>query len=100
MIVVWSILAGFAWGAIFGLAGAMITKKIASGDEKKIASLSMSRMMIDLAALAAIYFARNLLPLRFEVTLITAAITLSLFGIIAAFRIAASLKDGGPASKN
>ena len=92
MIVVYSVLAGLAWGALFGLLSAFITKKIASGDERKIAALSMVRMLIDLAALAAVYFTRNLLPLRFEYTLIAAAVALSLVGIAAAFRTAAAIK--------
>lgn len=92
MIIVYSLLAGLVWGVLIGLIGAVITKKMASGDQRKIASLSMIRMLIDVAALAAVYFTRDLLPLRFEYTLIAAAIALSLIGIVAAFRVAASLK--------
>lgn len=92
MIIVLSVLAGLAWGALFGLINAAITKKIAAGDAGKIASLSMIRMLIDAAALAAVYFTRNLLPLRFEATLIAAAVSLSVIGIVAAFRTAAAMK--------
>ena len=92
MIIALSILAGLAWGALFGLSSALISKKIASGDGKKIPALGMIRMLIDVAALAAVYFTRDLLPLRFEVTLVSAAIALSLVGIVAAFRTAASMK--------
>ncbi len=92
MIVALSVLAGLAWGALFGLISAVITKKIASGDGKLIGALSMIRLLIDLAALAAVYFTRNLLPLRFEATLISAAVALSLVSIVAAFRTAASMK--------
>ncbi|MBR0040811.1 MAG: hypothetical protein IJP64_05470 [Oscillospiraceae bacterium] len=92
MIIVLSVLAGLAWGALFGLISAGITKKIAAGDARKIASLSMIRMLIDAAALAVVYFTRNLLPLRFEATLIAAAAALSIIGIAAAFRTAAAMK--------
>ncbi len=92
MIIALSILAGLLWGALFGLIGAAITKKIAAGDGRKAASLSMLRMLIDAAALAAVFFARGLLPLRYEYTLIATAVSLSLIGIVAAFRIAASMK--------
>ena len=92
MIVALSVLAGLAWGALFGLISAVITKKIASGDGKLIGALSMIRLLIDLAALAAVYFTRNLLQLRFEATLISAAVALSLVSIVAAFRTAASMK--------
>ncbi len=92
MIIVWSVLAGLAWGALFGLISAVITKKIAAGGGKKIPVLSMLRLLVDFAALAAVYFTRDLLPLRFEYTLIAAAVALSLIGIVAAFRTAASMK--------
>jgi hypothetical protein len=88
-----SILAGLVWGAVFGLIGALITKKAAAkGSGAQIASLSLVRMLIDVAALAAVYFTRDLLPLRFEYTLIASAVAMSLISIVAAFRIAASLK--------
>ena len=92
MNVLLSILAGLVWGGLFGLLGAAVTKKMASGDERKILSLSTVRLLLDAAALAAVYFARHLLPLRFEYTLIASAVALSLVGIVAAFRIAASMK--------
>ena len=47
---------------------------------------------MDVIALAAVYFTRNLLPLRFEVTLVSTAVALTLIGIVAAFRIAAQMK--------
>ncbi len=88
-----SIIAGLVWGGLFGLLSARISKRIvAAGDERKIASLSMIRMLLDVAALAAVYFTRNLLPLRFEFTLIATAVALSLIGIVAAFRTASSMK--------
>ena len=92
MIIFYSILAGLAWGGLFGLFSALITGKIAAGDANRLAALSMLRMLVDLAALAAVYFTRELLPLRFEFTLIATAVALSLVGIVAAFRAAAALK--------
>ena len=92
MIIVFSILAGLVWGGLFGLLNILITKKVAAGDEKKIPALSMIRTLADVAALAAVYLTRNLLPLRFEVTLIATAVTLSLVSILSAFRIASGMK--------
>lgn len=92
MIIFLSILAGLVWGALFGLISAVITKKIASGDGRLVGALSGVRLLVDLAALAAVYFTRELLPLRFEYTLIATAIALSLVSIVAAFRTAASMK--------
>ena len=92
MITVWSVAAGLAWGALFGLIGARVTKKMAKGSEREISSMSLVRTVMDVIALAAVYFTRNLLPLRFEVTLVSTAVALTLIGIVAAFRIAAQMK--------
>ena len=92
MTIVLSVIAGLVWGSLFGLVGALITKKMASGNDRMISSMSLVRTLLDVVALAAVYFTRNLLPLRFEVTLIATAIALSLIGIVAAFRTAAALK--------
>ncbi len=92
MITLWSVAAGLVWGTLFGLIGARVTKKMASGSEKEISSMSLVRTVMDVIALAAVYFTRNLLPLRFEVTLVSTAVALTLIGIVAAFRIAAQMK--------
>ena len=92
MITLWSVAAGLVWGTLFGLIGARVTKKMASGSEREISSMSLVRTVMDVIALAAVYFTRNLLPLRFEVTLVSTAVSLTLIGIVAAFRIAAQMK--------
>ena len=92
MITLWSVAAGLVWGMLFGLIGARVTKKMASGSEREISSMSLVRTVMDVIALAAVYFTRNLLPLRFEVTLVSTAVALTLIGIVAAFRIAAQMK--------
>ena len=92
MIMLWSVAAGLVWGTLFGLIGARVTKKMASGSEREISSMSLVRTVMDVIALAAVYFTRNLLPLRFEVTLVSTAVSLTLIGIVAAFRIAAQMK--------
>ena len=92
MITLWSVAAGLVWGTLFGLIGARVTKKMASGSEKEISSMILVRTVMDVIALAAVYFTRNLLPLRFEVTLVSTAVALTLIGIVAAFRIAAQMK--------
>ena len=92
MIVVFSVIAGLVWGGIFALINAFLTKKMVSGGEGQVSSLSLVRTLIDAFALAVVYFTRNLLPLRFEVTLISAAAAMSLIGIVVAFRTAASMR--------
>ena len=92
MIPVLSVLAGLVWGGLFGMVNILITKKIAAGSAGKLNAMSLLRTLVDLAALAVVYFVRDLLPLRFEIVLIATAVTLSLVGIVSAFRIASSMK--------
>lgn len=87
-----SVLAGLLWGGLCGLVNMLLTKKMASGSTQQISSLGIIRTAVDLVALAAVYFTRGLLPLRFEYTLIATAVALSLVGIISAFRLSASMK--------
>ena len=95
-IILLSILAGLLWGALAGLANTLVTKKMAGGSARLLGAMSMVRTLIDVAALAAVYFTRDLLPLRFEIVLIATAVSLSLFMIVASFRLSASMKDRGP----
>lgn len=92
MSIVLSLLAGLVWGALFGLVNVLLTRKLASGSAGQLSSLGIIRTFVDLIALAAVYFTRNLLPLRFEYTLIAAAVALSLMTIISAFRLSSSMK--------
>lgn len=87
-----SVLVGLVWGAICGLINAAVTKKLAFGGQQQVSAMGLIRTLVDVAALAAVYFTRNLLPLRFEYTLIATAVALSLIGIVAAFRVSASMK--------
>ena len=92
MIIVFSVLAGLAWGAVFALINARLTKKMLAGGAGQIASMSMIRTLIDALGLAVVYFTRNLVPLRFEATLISAAAAMSIIGVAVAFRAAAAMK--------
>ena len=92
MQILFSVLAGLVWGGAVGLVNLLITKKMMKGSTNQISAMSLLRSLIDVAALAAVYFTRGLLPLRFEVTLIATAVTLSLVTIILSFRLAASMK--------
>ena len=87
-----SVAAGLVWGAAVALIAAQITKKMVKGGEKEISALSLVRTIIDAAALAVVYFTRNLVPLRFEVTLIATAVSLTLIGIVTAYRTASKMK--------
>lgn len=87
-----SVLAGLVWGAAVGLVNLLVTKKMMRGSAGQLGAMSLLRTLIDVAALAAVYFTRKLLPLRFEFTLIATAVTLSLVTIILSFRLASKMK--------
>lgn len=91
-IVVFSVLAGLIWGCLVGLANMLVTRKMMRGGANMLTAMSLVRTFVDVAALAAVYFTRDLLPLRFEVVLITTAVVLSLVTIVVSFRLSASLK--------
>ena len=91
-IVVFSVLAGLIWGGLVGLANMLVTRKMMRGGANMLTAMSLVRALVDVAALAAVYFTRDLLPLRFEVVLITTAVVLSLVTIVVSFRLSASLK--------
>ena len=93
MQIVYSVLAGLVWGGAVGFVNLLVTKKVISSSPEQISAVSLLRTLIDVAALAAVYFTRRLLPLRFEATLIATAVTLSLVSILLSFRLAASMKD-------
>ena len=90
-IVVFSVLAGLIWGGLVGLANMLVTRKMMRGGANMLTAMSLVRTFVDVAALAAVYFTRDLLPLRFEVVLITTAVVLSLVTIGVIFRLSASL---------
>jgi len=87
-----SILVGLVWGAVFGLINAAVTRKLASGSEQQLSSMSLIRTLIDVVALAAVYFTRNLLPLQFQYTLIATAVSLSVIGIVVAFQVSKTMR--------
>ena len=92
MQILFSVLAGLVWGGAVGLVNVLVTKKLMMGSANQVGAMSLLRTFLDVAALAAVYFTRNLLPLRFEYTLIATAVALSLIGIVVAFRVSASMK--------
>lgn len=83
-----SILAGAAWGLLCALLNTFICKKLMRGGQKELALMSVLRMAVDVAALAAVFLLRGVLPLEFEYTIVAAAVALSLAGIVGVFRIA------------
>lgn len=83
-----SLLAGLLWGAAAAALNAAITRALSKKSEKGMMAASLLHLPVDVAALGAVYLARNVLPLRFELTMIAAAGAMSVVTIIAAFSLA------------
>jgi hypothetical protein len=80
-----SILIGAVWGALgcavnFFLLKAAVKKSNANA----VLGSSMTRMLVDAAALGAVFLARQFLPIDFAPAIIATAVVLSLGGIVSA----------------
>ena len=87
-----SILAGLLWGAAAAGLNAAITRALSKKGERGTMAASLLHLPVDVAALGAVYLLRNSLPLRFELTMISAAVAMSLVTIITAFAMARRAK--------
>ena len=79
---------GLLWGALIAWLNSRINKKaIAKNDTKAIMRANMIRMAIDVAALAAVFLLRKVLPWNFEATIAGTAASLGLLTVYFAFRL-------------
>lgn len=79
---------GFVFGALVSFANAQITRhSVRKNSVNAVIGASMLRMLVNIAALAVVYFTRNLLPLPFYGTIIGTAVGLSLMGILLNLRL-------------
>lgn len=87
---------GFAFGALAAFGNAQITRRsVEKGSTNAIMAGSLLRMLVNIAALAVVYFTRNLVPLPFYGTIIGTAAGLSLVGIGLNYRLSKKqLKQG------
>ncbi|MBQ2062705.1 MAG: hypothetical protein II458_08560 [Oscillospiraceae bacterium] len=73
-----SILAGLALGlAVAGINTVIMRHAIKKGSAASMMIAVTTRMVLDVAALGAVYLMRGVLPLQFEPTLVAAAVGLS-----------------------
>ena len=78
---------GLVWGALWGVVNMVIMKKaVARNETKAVLAANLGRMAIDVAALAAVFLLRGLLPFSWEAMLVTTALALSAVSIVFAFR--------------
>lgn len=86
---------GFVFGGLVAFGNMQITRRsVQKNSASGIMAASMLRMLVNIAALAAVYFTRNLLPLPFYGTIIGTAVGLSLVGILLNLKLSKTqLKD-------
>ena len=84
-----AVLAGLVWGALAAVVNYFIMKKsIEKNTNNAVISSSMLRTAIDVAALGAVFLARNVLPFDFTYALIACAVAMSIGTIVFTFRLA------------
>lgn len=87
MKLVFGILAGLVWGGLCGLLNTGILKKsIEKNENQALMAGNLLRLLVDAAALGAVFLLRKVLPFSFEGALVGTAIALSLVTIAFAFR--------------
>lgn len=94
MIYIISALAGLVWGFLAALLNAFVTKKcIAKQSTNAIMASNLVHMLVDVAALAAVFLVRNLPWLNFAVAIVATAAALSITTIVFTFKLAAKKED-------
>ena len=94
MTYVFGALAGAVWGFLAALLNAFVTKKcLAKKNTSALLASNMIHMLVDVAALAAVFLVRNLPWLNFAVTIVATAAALSITTIVFTFKLAAKKED-------
>ena len=99
---------GFAFGALVAFGNAQITRRAVEKDSTNavmagsmlriLPSILLFASLVNIAALAVVYFTRNLLPLPFYGTIIGTAAGLSLVGIGLNYRLSKKQMEKNPES--
>lgn len=86
---------GLVFGSLVSFGNMQITRhSVRKNSANAIMAASLLRMLVNIAALAAVYFTRNLLPLPFYGTIVGTAVGLSLVGILLNLKLSKEqLKD-------
>ncbi|MBO4853542.1 MAG: hypothetical protein J5482_00140 [Oscillospiraceae bacterium] len=88
-------LSGVAFGAAVALLGAYISNGVLRRrGESAVMAVMAARMLLDAAALGAVYLMRHVLPLPFEPIMIGTALGLSLTGIVTGWKLSHRLSRG------
>ena len=80
---------GLLWGALVAWVNSMINRKaLMKNSTNAMLLANFGRTLIDIAALAAVFLLRNVLPGNFEATIVGTAAALGLLTVFFAFRLA------------
>ena len=94
--------AGLLWGALIAFLNSRISKKaLEKNGTRSIMIANLSRMLIDIAALAAVFLLRNAAPWSFEAAIVGTACSLGMLTVVFAFVLAKpeKTKTGKPADQ-
>ena len=79
---------GLLWGALVAWVNSRINRRaIEKNDTKAMMSASLTRTVIDIVALGAVFLLRNVLPFNFEATIAGTAASLGLLTVYFAFQL-------------
>lgn len=89
MAYVLAVLVGAVWGVLVGLGNMLIMRAaLRKNTDKALLGANLLRSVADLAALAAVFLLRSVLPLPYTFILVGTAAGLSITTIIVSFRLA------------
>lgn len=89
-----SALAGLVWGFLAALLNAFVTKKcLAKKSTNAIMAANFVHMIVDVAALAAVFLLRNMPWLNFAVAIVATAAALSITTIVFTYKLAGQKED-------
>ena len=94
MTYVFGALTGAVWGFLAALLNAFVTKKcLAKKNTSALLASNMIHMLVDVAALAAVFLVRNVPWLNFAVAIVATAAALSITTIVFTFKLTAKKED-------
>lgn len=84
-----AVLAGAVWGVAMALLNMLIMRAaLKKNKDRDLMAANLVRTVLDLAAFAAVFLVRNILPLPYTFVLVGTAIGLSMTTIVYSFRLA------------
>lgn len=89
MLIALAVLLGAVWGVLVSLLGMLITKRaLEKNNTGAVMAGSLSRTVLDVAALGLVFLLRNTVPLPYTYMMIGTAVGLSVTTIVYSFRLA------------